>query len=96
MRRSAWRWATLVQMYRWTKKNSHIQMGVDGVGVGGGDHPAIFLQADLISGTSGPCETFGSPCLAGANVFEVVYVEIWALDGLPPPAASAFDSSAGD
>jgi hypothetical protein len=79
-------------MYRWTKKNHLIQMGSGGLGVGGGSHPAIFLHADLINGTSGPCETFDCPCLAGAQDFEVVYVEIWALDGLPTPAAAGVGS----
>ena len=51
-----------------------------GLALGGGPRFAIALDADLARGTSGPCETFGSPGLAGqGDEFDVGRVEVWEV-----------------
>jgi len=47
--------------------------------LGGGPAFALALDADLGRGRSGPCETFGSPCLASGDEYEVGRVELWAV-----------------
>ncbi|GBF97371.1 hypothetical protein Rsub_11018 [Raphidocelis subcapitata] len=54
-------------------------VGQDGLGVGGSGHWAIFLDDDLLHGSSGECATFASPPLGGAEDFDVWGVELWAL-----------------
>ena len=59
-----------------------------------GDHPGLLLEDhhwgfglaianDLMSGTSSPCVTFGSPSLSNqhsdGSVFEIVNLELWTL-----------------
>jgi hypothetical protein len=51
----------------------------DGLGVGGSGHWAVFLDDELLRGSSGECATFGSPCLAAAEDFEVLGVELWRV-----------------
>ena len=48
--------------------------------VGGGDGFAIWLSDDLQKGTSHPCGTFGSPCLASTNEFEVLAIEVLHIE----------------
>lgn len=45
--------------------------------VGGAGHFAISLDDELLRGSSGVCGTYGSPCLASAEEFEVRMVELW-------------------
>jgi hypothetical protein len=40
----------------------------EALGVGGAGHWAINLDEDLLRGSSGPCDTFGSPCLVSVCV----------------------------
>lgn len=51
------------------------------IGIGGGDHFAIHIDKDLLTCSSGQCETFSSPALVehGADLFECVDIEIWAV-----------------
>lgn len=51
--------------------------GPDGLGAGGSGHWAVYLDSELLRGSSGPCATYGSPCLAAAEDFEVLGVELW-------------------
>eukprot|EP00878_Enallax_costatus_P009539 GHUV01009969.1.p1 GENE.GHUV01009969.1~~GHUV01009969.1.p1 ORF type:complete len:543 (+),score=153.99 GHUV01009969.1:403-2031(+) len=51
----------------------------DSLGVGGLGAFAIWLDAELLQGSSGSCGTFGSPCLASREEFKVAAVELWAL-----------------
>lgn len=53
---------------------------VDSLAVGGGGHFAIWLDQELARGTSTVCSTFGNPCLACAEEFKIMNVELWALD----------------
>lgn len=49
----------------------------EGLGIGGAGHWAISLDEELLHGSSGPCDTFASPCLASREEFEVLAVELW-------------------
>ncbi|KAF8015781.1 hypothetical protein BT93_H1347 [Corymbia citriodora subsp. variegata] len=51
----------------------------DSLALGGGGNFALSLDGDLLSGTSGPCETFGSLCLAHNPEFELKNVELWGF-----------------
>ncbi|KAJ7955474.1 oxidation resistance protein 1-like [Quillaja saponaria] len=47
--------------------------------LGGGGNFALCLDGDLLTGTSGPCETFGNLCLAHSSEFELKNVELWGF-----------------
>ncbi|XWS08733.1 hypothetical protein CRYUN_Cryun40dG0026400 [Craigia yunnanensis] len=54
----------------------------DLLALGGGGNFALCLDGDLLSGTSGPCETFGNLCLAHNEDFELKNVEVmlWGFE----------------
>jgi hypothetical protein len=54
----------------------------DGLGVGGGGHFAIFLDEELLHGSSAHCLTYASPCLASGEEFGVRDVELWWVGGV--------------
>ncbi|EFJ52510.1 hypothetical protein VOLCADRAFT_56079 [Volvox carteri f. nagariensis] len=59
-------------------KNDLFQYGTpECLAVGGVGHFAIWLDAELLSGSSGICGTFGSPCLANGEEFRVQHLEVW-------------------
>ncbi|KAF8069683.1 Oxr1 [Scenedesmus sp. PABB004] len=61
-------------------KNDFFQYATpDALAVGGLGAFAIWLDAELLQGSSGACGTFGSPCLASREEFTVNAVELWAL-----------------
>lgn len=72
-----WRW--------WQKKmaqtkNDYFQFGTpEALAIGGGPHYAIRIDADLSMGSSGTNSTFGSPCLASQEEFQIGKVELWGL-----------------
>ncbi|XWS53746.1 hypothetical protein CRYUN_Cryun10bG0026900 [Craigia yunnanensis] len=51
----------------------------DLLALGGGSNFALCVDGDLLSGTSGPCETFGNLCLAHNEDFELKNVELWGF-----------------
>ncbi|XP_022138771.1 TLD domain-containing protein 2-like isoform X2 [Momordica charantia] len=51
----------------------------DLLALGGGGSFALCLDGELLSGTSGPCDTFGSLCLAHDPEFELKNVELWGF-----------------
>ena len=50
--------------------------------VGGGDNHALWLDESLRTVTSGPCRTYGSPRVTGADAATVYGLELW---GFVPP-----------
>ena len=46
---------------------------------GGGAGYALWLDGNLCSGTSMPCDTFGNSCLASSSKFDILEVELWGL-----------------
>ncbi|XVE65768.1 hypothetical protein DITRI_Ditri08aG0026100 [Diplodiscus trichospermus] len=51
----------------------------DLLALGGGSNFALSLDGDLLTGTSGPCETFGNLCLAHNEDFELKNAELWGF-----------------
>ena len=61
-------------------RNDFFQFGrPDSLALGGAPQYALYLDGDLQFGSSGPSDTFGSPCLASGVEFEVGRVELWGL-----------------
>lgn len=72
--------APKLQVYKWTRANSFFQLGSMGsIAMGGGGKFAIFLDSMFERGSSGPCDTFDSPCLASSDEFDVVVLEAYKL-----------------
>ncbi|XP_050373786.1 uncharacterized protein LOC126791380 isoform X2 [Argentina anserina] len=68
------------RLFRPTGANRYYYMCLnDLLAFGGGGNFAICLDGDLLSGTSGPCETFGNLCLAHKPDFELKNVELWGF-----------------
>ncbi|URD84128.1 TLDc [Musa troglodytarum] len=68
------------RLFRATGTNRFYYLCLDDMlAFGGGGHFALSLDEDLLHGTSGPCETFGSLCLAHNPEFELKNVEICLL-----------------
>ncbi|GAV77143.1 TLD domain-containing protein [Cephalotus follicularis] len=51
----------------------------DFLAIGGGGHLALYLDGDLLNGSSSVSETYGNPCLAHSENFEVKAVELWGF-----------------
>jgi hypothetical protein len=74
--------APCVRAFRWSGRNAYFQLGQwEAVAVGGGGAYAFKLDGELARGTSGACDTFASPCLASGEEFDIMHVDLWALDG---------------
>ena len=52
----------------------------DALALGGGSHFALHMDAELLNGSSGSCETYDSPCLAHSEEFVLKHVELWGFD----------------
>lgn len=68
------------RLFRPTGANRYFYLCLnDLIALGGGANFALCLNEDLLSGTSGPCETFGNLCLAHDQEFELKNVELWGF-----------------
>ncbi|XP_034685225.1 oxidation resistance protein 1 isoform X1 [Vitis riparia] len=68
------------RLFRPTGANRYFYLCLnDLLALGGGGNFALCLDEDLLSGTSGPCETFGNLCLAHNPEFELKNVELWGF-----------------
>lgn len=47
--------------------------------MGGGGKFALFLDSMFERGSSGPCATYNSPCLASSDQFDVIVLEAYKL-----------------
>ncbi|GAB4843069.1 hypothetical protein Ancab_013048 [Ancistrocladus abbreviatus] len=71
------------RLFRPTGCNRYYYLCVnDLLAFGGGGNFALSLDGDLLSGTSGPCDTFGNECLAHDPEFELKNVELWGFTHL--------------
>ncbi|XP_058786973.1 uncharacterized protein LOC131661448 [Vicia villosa] len=67
-------------IYRPTGVNRYFTLcNTDYIAIGGGGHFALYLDSDLLNGSSSISETFGNPCLANSQDFEVKEVELWGF-----------------
>ncbi|PIN09271.1 Oxidation resistance protein [Handroanthus impetiginosus] len=73
------------RLFRPTGANRYFYLCLnDLLALGGGANFALCLNEDLLSGTSGPCETFGNSCLAHDQEFELKNVELWGFTHASP------------
>ncbi|XP_027337753.1 TLD domain-containing protein 2 [Abrus precatorius] len=67
-------------IYRPTGVNRYFTLcNTDYLAIGGGGHFALYLDGDLLNGSSSVSETYGNPCLANSEDFEVKEVELWGF-----------------
>lgn len=67
-------------VHKWTRANSYFQLSnSESIAMGGGGKFALFLDSMLEHGSSGPCDTFKSPCLASSDQFDIVVLEAYKL-----------------
>ncbi|QHO19796.1 TLD domain-containing protein [Arachis hypogaea] len=63
-------------IYRPTGLNRYFTLcNSEFLAIGGGSHFALYLDGDLLNGSSSVSETYGNPCLANSQDFEVKEVE---------------------
>ncbi|KAH0705057.1 hypothetical protein KY290_009759 [Solanum tuberosum] len=68
------------RLFRPTGANRYFYLCMNEIlALGGGGHFALCLDGDLLSGNSGPCDTFGNLCLAHDEEFELKNVELWGF-----------------
>ncbi|KAK7343990.1 hypothetical protein VNO77_13168 [Canavalia gladiata] len=68
------------RLFRPTGANRYYYMCLnDLLALGGGGNYALCLEEDLLTGTSGPCDTFGNSGLAHSPEFELKNVELWGF-----------------
>ncbi|RWR81203.1 oxidation resistance protein 1 [Cinnamomum micranthum f. kanehirae] len=68
------------RLFRATGANRFYYLCLDDLlALGGGGSFALYLDGDLLHGTSGPSETFGNMCLAHKPEFELKNVELWGF-----------------
>ncbi|RHY38693.1 hypothetical protein DYB30_009904, partial [Aphanomyces astaci] len=70
--------------FTWSRKNNYFQLCSDeSLVMGGGNAFGLYLDADLVHGTTGKCDTFGSNPLVPGETFSCTHVEVWGftLDG---------------
>ncbi|KAJ4756777.1 Oxidation resistance protein 1 [Rhynchospora pubera] len=67
-------------IYRPTGANHYFTLcATDSLALGGGGHFALYLDGDLLTGSSSTSDTFNNPCLAHSEDFEVKEVELWGF-----------------
>ncbi|MQL70565.1 hypothetical protein Taro_002887 [Colocasia esculenta] len=67
-------------IYRPTGANRYFTLcSTEYLALGGGGHFALYLDGDLLTGSSSTSETFDNPCLAHSQDFEVKEVELWGF-----------------
>ncbi|KAL8047160.1 hypothetical protein ABFX02_08G221200 [Erythranthe guttata] len=68
------------QLFRPTGVNRYYTLcSTEYLAMGGGSHFALYLDGDLLSGSSSSSETYDNPCLAHSEDFEVKEVELWGF-----------------
>uniref|UniRef100_A0A7N0V9L2 Oxidation resistance protein 1 n=1 Tax=Kalanchoe fedtschenkoi TaxID=63787 RepID=A0A7N0V9L2_KALFE len=67
-------------IYRPTGANRYYTVcALEYLALGGGGHFALYLDQDLLTGSSGKSETYGNPRLAHTEGFDVKEVELWGF-----------------
>ncbi|XP_047082440.1 nuclear receptor coactivator 7-like [Lolium rigidum] len=67
-------------IYRPTGANKYFTVcSTDYLALGGGSHFALYLDSDLLSGSSSNSETFDNQCLSHSADFAVKEVELWGF-----------------
>ncbi|KAK3020978.1 hypothetical protein RJ639_046965 [Escallonia herrerae] len=72
--------AGLPVVFRPTGVNRYFTLcSTDYLALGGGDHFALYLDGDLLNGSSSSSQTYGNSCLAHSEDFEVKEIELWGF-----------------
>nr|CAB3448075.1 unnamed protein product [Digitaria exilis]CAB3504528.1 unnamed protein product [Digitaria exilis] len=67
-------------IYRPTGANNYFTVcSTEYLALGGGGHFALYLDADLLTGSSSNSETFNNECLSHSPEFSVKDVELWGF-----------------
>ncbi|KAG6768444.1 hypothetical protein POTOM_027360 [Populus tomentosa] len=67
-------------IFRPTGANRYFTLcSTDFLAIGGGGRFALYMDSDLLNGSSSVSETYGNPCLAHTEDFEVKEVELWGF-----------------
>ncbi|KAG6399756.1 hypothetical protein SASPL_141240 [Salvia splendens] len=67
-------------IFRPTGKNRYFTLcSTNYLAMGGGGHFALYLDGDLLSGSSSSSETYDNPCLALSEEFDIKEVELWGF-----------------
>ncbi|KAA8546820.1 hypothetical protein F0562_003256 [Nyssa sinensis] len=67
-------------IFRPTGVNRYFTLcSTDFLAMGGGGHFALYLDSDLLNGSSSASETYGNSCLAQTEDFEVKEIELWGF-----------------
>lgn len=69
-------------VYKWTSKNCYCQMIENNRLIMGGGSGifGLWLDEDLLTGSTQPCETFGNRVLSHESHFKIFGMELWAFD----------------
>lgn len=81
----------MAKVYKWSRANSFFQFTSQtflAIGGGAGSHFALWIDEDLLMGTTSACSTFASPPLANivdedapsCMEFKIISVEVWGFD----------------
>lgn len=79
-----------LQIFRWSRQNSYFQFTAGSflaIGGGAGSHFALWIDEDLLMGTTSSCATFENPPLTDVSSFDdkntdefkIVCLEVWAF-----------------
>lgn len=76
-----YRFSPTFEAFRASFKNTMFMYATnsEGFGVGGGDQFSIYIDDDLLGGSSKPCETFNSPALVDEEYFDIRVIELWQI-----------------
>ncbi|OQR85392.1 hypothetical protein ACHHYP_11880 [Achlya hypogyna] len=69
-----------VKKYPWSRQNTYFQLcSEDALIMGGGGNFGLYLDADLVQGSTGACDTFASKPLVAREQFVCAKVEVWGF-----------------
>ncbi|KAG5529457.1 hypothetical protein RHGRI_029998 [Rhododendron griersonianum] len=67
-------------IFRPTGRNRYFTLcSTEFLALGGGSHFALYLDGDLLNGSSSASDTYGNSCLACSEDFEVKEIELWGF-----------------
>ncbi|CAK4770963.1 unnamed protein product [Aphanomyces euteiches] len=67
-----------LEKYSWSRKNNYFQLcNEESLVMGGGNSFGLYLDADLVHGTTGKCDTYSSEPLVPGENFACTHVEVW-------------------
>lgn len=80
----------IAKVYKWSRENSFFQFTSQtflAIGGGAGSHFALWIDEDLLMGTSSACSTFASPPLTNiadedapsCMEFKIISLEVWGI-----------------